>query len=122
MGRAPSCLRVPRRLGVARRRVRPHDARRSPAFQAAGTSRVPEILRAKDIRQPRPRPKVLRLRQSQPVNPAGEHEPASGALDDLPHLGPVAHVRFLAGDRLRAPVLVFRLRAKLEKVDHRNWT
>jgi hypothetical protein len=43
-------------------------------------------------------------------------------LDDLPHLGPVAHVRFLAGDRFRAPVLVFRLRAKREKVDHRNWT
>jgi len=42
----------------------------------------------------------------QSVNAAGEQEPASGVPDNLPHLGPVAHVRFPDGDGFRAPVLV----------------
>jgi len=50
-------------------------------------------------------PKFFDFANHQPVNAAGEQEPASGALDNLPHLGPVAHIRYLASDGFRASVL-----------------
>jgi hypothetical protein len=63
-------------------------------------------------------PQLLHLTDHQVPRVAGEDESSAGAFDDAAHVQHIAHEGFPPRDVVWPPVLVLRLVAKLDQIDH----